>query len=444
MLMTAAKSATKRPQGRIVTGKFAAAAFVIFLAFAGFFATAQRAGADTGIPASGATGAMAGSATGIPPGSTVVPQPVAGNGTPEAPVDLSGSAAQDAATTQAAAAEAAAAQPQQSNSIAATRTDSSGGETASQQNDLSVAGAAANDAATSQAAGSTPPPTGAAPAETSQQATTDQAADAAAAAVQPQQSNVVIIIRINSPGDDAISQTNTVSVVAVGANQGSTSQNPTPAATSGTATTDPQGSSPGSAATPSAGTSDPPGPSSGSTATPSTAVQPAQTASAVQQPQQPGDAVQQPSPQAVRAISLLVFSAASNADAPATQNQATSPTTSAGPNQSGGAAGRSGVSGASTAGPEGTSGASIGSDAPSVERALHGVDATSAHSSGGSAVASLRHRVASWLGKTSFAARPQLATNSAGGMNLGLLTLTALLVGLLGWALLTWSPLSRP
>jgi hypothetical protein len=441
--MTAAKSATKRPQGRIVAGKFAAAALVIFLTFAGFLATAQRAGADTGIPASGATGAMADSATGVPPGSTVVPPPVAGNGTPAAPVDLAQPAAQDSATTQAATADAAAAQPQQSNGIATTRTDSSGGETASQQNDLSVAGAAANDAATSQAAGSTPPPTGAAPAETSQQATTDEAADAAAAAVQPQQSNVVIIIRINSPGDDLISQTNTVSVVAVGANQGSTSQNPAPAATSGTATTNPQGSSPGSAATPSTGTTDPQGSSPGSAATASTSAQPAQSASATLQPQQTGDAVQQPSPQAMRAISLLVFSAGSNADAPATENQATSPTTSAGPNQSGGAAGRSGVSGASAAGAEGASGASIGSDTPSVERARHGVDATSAHSSGGSAVASLRHRVASWLGRTSFAARPQLATESAGGMNLGILTLTALLVGLLGWALLTWMPLSR-
>src|SRR5437899_2852199 len=112
MLMTAAKSATKRPQGRIVAGKFAAASIVIFLGLAGFFATAQRAGADTGIPASGATGAMAGSATGVPPGSTAVPPPVAENGAPEAPVDLAQPAAQDVATTQGATADAAAAQPQ--------------------------------------------------------------------------------------------------------------------------------------------------------------------------------------------------------------------------------------------------------------------------------------------------------------------------------------------
>src|ERR1700675_4021050 len=122
MLMTGATPATQRPQGPVGARKFAAAAIVIFLGFAGFFATAQRASADTGIPASGATGAMAGSVTGVPPGSTAAPLPVAGNGAPEAPVDLAQPAAQDAATTQAATAGAAAAQPLQSNGIAATRT----------------------------------------------------------------------------------------------------------------------------------------------------------------------------------------------------------------------------------------------------------------------------------------------------------------------------------
>jgi hypothetical protein len=70
MLITEATSATKRPHGPVVARKFAAAALVIFLGFAGFFATAQRAGADTGIPASGAMGAMADSAAGVAPGST--------------------------------------------------------------------------------------------------------------------------------------------------------------------------------------------------------------------------------------------------------------------------------------------------------------------------------------------------------------------------------------
>jgi len=424
MLMTAAKSATKRPQGRVVARKFAAASIVIFLGLAGFFAMAQRASADTGIPASGATGAMAGSATGVPPGSTAVSPPVAGNGTPEAPVDLAQPAAQDAATTQAATAGAAAAQPQQSNGIATTRTDSSGGESASQSNDVSVVGAAANDAATSQAADPNPPPTGVAPAQGAQQAATDQAADAAAAAVQPQQSNVVIIIRINSPGDDVISQTNTVSVVAVGANQGSTSQNPAPAAASGTGTTDPQASSAGAAATPSSG------------------VQPAQSASQEQPPSQPVDAVQHPSPQALRALSILAFSAGSTADAPAPEHQATSPTTSAGRRRPGGAAGRSGVFGSSIPAAERATGISSESEASFVLAAGPGAGRTAAHNAG-LTLGTVPNRLAGWLDRTRAAATPQLGAGSAGGMSLGLLTLTALCVGLLGWAALTRPPLLR-
>jgi hypothetical protein len=425
MLITAAKSATKRPQGRIVAGKFAAAALVIFLGFAGFFATAQRAGADIGIPASGATGAMTGSATGVPPSSTAVPPPVAENVAPEAPVDLAQPAAQDAATTQGAAADAAAAQPQQSNDIAANRSDSSGGESASQQNDLSVVGVAANDAATSQAAGANPPPSDGAPADPAQQAATDQAANAAAAAVQPQQSNVVIIIRINSPGDDVISQTNTVSVVAVGANQGSTSQNPAPAAASGTGTTDPQASSAAAAATPSTG------------------AQPAQSASQVQPSSQPVDAVQQPSPQALRALSILAFSAGSNADAPAPEHQATAPTTSAGRRRPGDAAGRSGVFGSSIAAGEKASGTSSESEGSSVKAARREPARTGAHDSRLTTLGTVRDRVAGWLDRTRVAAPPQLSAGGAGGMSLGLLTLTALCVGLLGWAALTWLPASR-
>ena len=85
-----------------------------------------------------------------------------------------------------------------------------------------------NAAATNQAADSGAPTAEGAAGEVGQQATSDQAANAAAAAVQPQQSNVVIIIRINSPGDDVVSQTNVISVVAVGANQSSTAQSSGP------------------------------------------------------------------------------------------------------------------------------------------------------------------------------------------------------------------------
>jgi hypothetical protein len=429
MLMAKAKSATQRPQGRVGARKFAAAALVIFLGFAGFFATAQRAGADTGIPALGATGAMAGSVTGVPPGSTAVPPQAAGNGAPEAPVDLA-QPAQDAATAQAATADAAAAQPQQSNAIGATRTDSSGDESASQQNDVSVVGAAANTASTSQTTGSGPPSADTAPAEAGQQAATDQAANAAAAAVQPQQSNVVIIIRINSPGDDVISQTNVVSVVAAAANQSWTSQNPAPSVVAAPGTTDPSQSPSGALSAPS---------TDGQRA--QTGSQPSQASSA--QPQHPADAVQQLHRQPVRALSILAFSASSTVSLPAPEHQATSPATSAGRRRPGGAAGRSGVFGSSIAAGEKASRASSESEGSSVKAARREPGLTVARDSGPTTFGTVRDRVAGWLDRTRVAAPPQLSAGSAGGMRLGLLTLTALCVGLLGWAALTWLPRSR-
>jgi hypothetical protein len=422
MLMTGAPSVLRRPQGGVGARKFAAAALLTFLLFAGFFATAQRAGADTGIPASGATGAVAVSAAGIPPGSTAVPPQTVGSGVPVAPVDLAQPVAQDAATAQAATGDAAAAQPQQSNGIGTTRTDSSGGESASQQNDVSVVGAAANEALTSQTADSGATTDGAA-AEAAQQATTDQAADAAASAVQPQQSNVVIIVRINSPGDDVVSQTNVVSVVAVGANQSSTDQDAGPTGAS-------------------AGATDPPQSPSRASSAPSTGGQPAQSSSAAQ-PQQSADGVQQLQPQGLRAVSVLAFSASSHAALPATENQATSPRTSAGRPRTGGAAGRSGVFGPNTAAAEGSPAARVDSDGSSVQTARSQGRKTGAQSSRVAALGAVRDHVANWLSRTGAAARPRLAADSAGGMSLGVLTLTALLVGLLGWAALSWSPFPR-
>jgi len=424
MLMTGANSATDRPQGGVGARKFGAAALSIFLLFAGFFATAHRASADTGIPASGSTGVMAGSPAGVAPGSTAVPPPEAGNGAPEVPVDPGQPAAQDAATAQAATADAAAAQPQQSNGIGATRTDSSGGESASQQNDVSVVGAAANAASTSQTAGSGASTADGPPTEAGQQATTGQAANAAAAAVQPQQANVVIIIRINSPGDDVISQTNVVSVVAVAANQSSTTQNPVTAGASAPGITDPAQSP------------------SGALSAPSTGGQPGQSSSAEHQPQEPADAVQQRHPQAVRALSILAFSASSSANPPAPEQQATSPTTSASRPRPGGAAGRSGVFGPNTAA-EGSDRASFDSGGTLIQTARPQAHRAGARRSSGGTLGAVRDGVASWLGRTRVAARPKLAADSPAGMSLGLLTLTALLVGLLGWAALTWPPFSR-
>jgi hypothetical protein len=424
MLRTGATSATKRPHGGVGVRKFAVASLSILLLFAGFFATAQRASADTGIPPSGATGAMTDSAAGVPPGSTTaIPPSAAGNDATAAPVDISQPTAQDAATGQAATADAAAAQPQQSNAIGATRADSSGDDSASQQNDLSVVGAAANGASTDQTAG---PP---ASAGASQQAATDQAANAAAAAVQPQQSNVVIIIRINSPGDDVISQTNVVSVVGVAANQSSTSQNPAPAGASAPVAADSPQSSSDTSSVPSTGSQPV---QSGS--------QPAQSAGAKQQPQQPADAVQQHR-QPVRALSILAFAASSTASLPTPEDKATSSTMSASRLRAEGAAGRSGVFGPDTAAAEGSDRASVDSAGSSIQAARP--QAHRAQGSRGAALGAVRDRVASWLGRTGAATHPQLPAESAQGMSLGLMTLTALLVGLLGWAALSWPVFPR-
>jgi hypothetical protein len=425
MLRTGATSATKRPHGGVGVRKFAVASLSILLLFAGFFATAQRASADTGIPPSGATEAMTDSAAGVPPGSTTaIPPSAAGNDATAAPVDTSQPTAQDAATGQAATADAAAAQPQQSNAIGATRADSPGDDSASQQNDVSVVGAAANGASTDQTAGS-PSLAGA-----SQQAATDQAANAAAAAVKPQQSNVVIIIRINSPGDDVISQTNVVSVVGVAANQSSTSQNPAPAPVSAPATADPTQTTPGGS----------PAPSSDSQPVQSGG-QPAQSAGATQQPQQSADAVQQPHRQPVRALSILAFAASSTASLPTPEHKATSSTTSASRPRAEGAAGRSGVFGPNTATAEGSDRASVASDGSSIQAARP--QTHRAQGSRGAALGAVRDRVANWLGRAGSATHPQLPAESARGMSLGLMTLTALLVGLLGWAALNWPVFRR-
>jgi len=428
MLTTGATSATKRPQGGVGARKFAVATLSILLLFAGFFATAQRASADTGNPPSGATGAMTDSAAGVPPGSTTaIPPPAAGNDATAAPVDTSQPTAQDVATTQAATADAAAAQAQQSNAIGATRADSSGDDSASQQNDVSVVGAAANAASTDQMAGSPSPP--GASAEGGQQAATDQAANTAAAAVQPQQSNVVIIIRINSPGDDAISQTNVVSVVGVAANQSSTSQNPAPAGVLAPGAADSPQSSSDASSVPS--TDGQPVQSGG---------QPAQSAGARQQPQQSADAVQQHR-QPVRALSILAFAASSSASLATPEHKATSSTTSASRPRAEGAAGRSGVFGPNTAAAEGSDRASVESDASSIQAARP--QAQRAQGSRVAALGAVRDRVASWLGRTAVATHPQLPAESARGMSLGLMTLTALLVGLLGWAALNWPVFRR-
>jgi hypothetical protein len=446
MLTTGANSTIQPPKGGVGVRKFAAGALFFFFLFAGFFSTAQRAAADAGIPPSAAMEAMAGSAAEVPSGSTAEAPPAAGDGAAQAPVNVAQPPTQDAATTQGATADAAAAQPQQSNEIGATRIDSSGDESASQENDVAVVGAAANAASTSQAASpGPPPPSGDGPtADTGQQATTDQAANAAAAAAQPQQSNVVIIIRINSPGDDVVSQTNVVSVVAVGANQGSTTQNPA-AVASAPETSAPATTAPSAAGTSAPVTADPTQSPSSAAPAPLPDAQPAQSSNAGRRlVEHPATVVQQLGPQGRRALSILTSSASSNALPAAPVFQTAAPTTSVTRPQSGGAAGRSGASGPGNVAAPASSGSSVDSDALPVQTASTVAHKSARQSSSAGRVGALPGRIARWLGRTPAEAGSQLGReDSAGGMNLGLLTLTALLVGLLGWAALTWPPLLR-
>jgi hypothetical protein len=98
---------------------------------------------------------------------------------------------------------------------------------------LAMAPNARADESPGPGAGSTSPtleqPTDAAqPAD--QDATTGQDAIAGATAAQPEQSNVLVVIRINSPGDNVVSQTNVVAVDAGAANRSSTTQARSPAA----------------------------------------------------------------------------------------------------------------------------------------------------------------------------------------------------------------------
>src|SRR5436190_22581619 len=367
MLTTGAISTIQRPQGGICARKSAAAALLIFFLFAGFFSTAPRASADTGIAAADAMAATAASAAEVPPAPTPVPSLETGNGAPAVSADPP-QPAQDAATAQSAAAD--------------------------------------------------------------------------AAAAQPQQSNVVIIIRINSPGDDVVSQTNVVSVVAVGANQGSTTQNPATGASA------PETSAPATTAPLAPGTSAPA--TAAPTQSPSSAApaplpdaQPAQSSNAGRRlVEHPATVVQQLGPQARRALSILTFTASSIAAAPSSGHLTASTTASAAPVRSGSADSPSRVFESNT-GAMGSSEKSVDSAAASVGTARRLARPTEAHSSRAGTLGAVRDDFSRWLGRTRVAARPQLTADPAGGMSLGLLTLTALLLGVLGWAALTWPPLTR-
>jgi hypothetical protein len=127
--------------------------------------------------------------------------------------------ASSAATDQVATGAAIAHDLEQANSIGSTSENGGGSGTSSQLNAAGAAASAGNHATTTQGAG--PPGQGAAGAA---DAATDQVAAAVAGATGVQQSNVVVIVRINSPGDDVVSQTNVVNVVATSRNTATTGQ----------------------------------------------------------------------------------------------------------------------------------------------------------------------------------------------------------------------------
>ena len=414
MLKTRAISAEKRPRGGLSKRRFGSSALLLlFLVFAAFFATAQRALADTGMPDPGAIEAT------VDPGMQAPP--------------VSPTVSQDAGTDQAATADASLVHPEQSNTIESAPTDSSGALNATQENDAAVAGAAANGASTGQEAGGGST-AAAPPSDTDQQAATDQAANAAAAAVQPQQTNVVIIIRVNSPGDDVISQTNTVSVVGVAANQGSTdqhqgstTQDPTPAGASASGTSDPTQS-------PAAGGSTPP---TDGQPQPSGAVpQSAQSANAAKQLVQPLGAVQGQRPHAARALSILASSGGSNGKPPASEHQQGSAPR---PNGDGVGSVSPAIAATASGSPVAEPNATPVSTSGSVG---HHAAAPVAR---GQKSEPLRHRFADWLRGGAQAALPPDAgsgTRSFWAM-LGLMTLAALLAGGLAWAALTRMPSVR-
>jgi hypothetical protein len=404
-------SAQERPQGGLGKRKFAVVALLTFCFFAGFLATAQRAAADTGIPDSGAVEATTDPTVPTNPVSTAV--------------------SQDAATGQAVAADATAAEPQQSNTIEAAPTGSPGALSASQENQAAVVGAAANGASTGQAAGGESTANGV-PSEADQQADTDQAADATASAVEPQQSNVVIIIRINSPGDDVISQTNVVSVVGAAANessttqqQGPTTQNPAPAGEPADGASDPTQSQPAGGPTP---------PTDGQPQPSGAVPQSAQSADAAQQPVQPAGAVQGQRPHGARALSILASSGGPKASPPAPEHHAASPMKSA--SRLPGDRGRSASAGGSSAS------TGLASGGVSKSATVEHLSASQKHR--GRTLDPIRYHVENWLRGARAALPTRTAAAGDDGLStVGLMTLAALIAGGLGWALLTWMPSLR-
>lgn len=218
---TSSTTFLQRPFGGGATRAFRVA-LVLSLLIATFLATARNAAADDSAPPSPVAGAVADATTPAAPAAAVT-------------------AAQDASTTQGANGAAVAGDLSQTNAIGTSSDSGAVSATASQANTVTSDAAAANTAATSQTASqdtpsatqdgasTAPPPApasgGSAGAQdTAQSANTTQNAGAVAAATGIQQINVIIIIRVNSPGDDVISQSNVVDAIASATNTATPTQ----------------------------------------------------------------------------------------------------------------------------------------------------------------------------------------------------------------------------
>src|SRR5205823_1645772 len=116
------------------------------------------------------------------------------------------------------------------NIVVTVRVDSPGDDGGVTQTNVTVAGSdASNDSSTSQSGA-----VGAGGAAPGQDASTDQDASSTATATQDGAANIVVIVRIDSPGDDTISQTNT-SAAGSSASNTSTTDQTVPAGGSGNA-----------------------------------------------------------------------------------------------------------------------------------------------------------------------------------------------------------------
>jgi len=260
-----------------------------------------------------------------------------------------------------------------------------------------------------------PPPADAAPAPL-QDSVTDQTSSAIGTVSHPDQSNVVVIIRINSPGDDNVSQTNVISVDATSANGSSTNQDQ------------------------SAGTSPAPATPLVDAATPSVSAAPASAPTTSPQPTSP-----QSEPSAERADAppvagrgKVILAAYGRSSAGPRPDPAPAPS-----NRHGKAAPRSVEPAAAQVRAPSSPAPAVAPQAP--PRAQHAASLARADRHPGPSAGATRHqRLASWLGGGGrTAAATALAADPAKGSDFGDFALAALLAGIAACALFVYLPRVR-